>query len=149
MMKWSHKMIELCLCQVRGWGIPWKTFPDTKVQHSSKCFPTLVQCHCFSQWTKCWGGPLRSLLLLLEEWYWFKKKVGHNLAYNAMLKVGRCLWPSHGCAWCWRTSPHHPTPSSSSSCIANLNGLLSNPLNLTFVKVCSFCSSLSSSIEPS
>ena len=52
-----------------------------------------------------------------------------------MLNVGPCLWPSHGCAWCWRTSPHHPTPStpsSSSSCIANLNGLLSNPLNLTF-----------------
>ena len=25
------------------------------------------------------------------------------------LIVGPVLWPSHGCAWCWRTSPHHPT----------------------------------------
>ena len=37
------------------------------------------------------------------------KKAGHNLAYEIVLNVGPCLWPSHGCAWCWRTSPHLTT----------------------------------------
>ena len=40
MMKWIHKMMEWCSCQVRVCSIPWKTFLSTKVQTLIHMFST-------------------------------------------------------------------------------------------------------------
>ena len=86
MMKWIHKnMMEWCSCQVRDCCIPWKHSLVLNVPKSN-IHPNVFhsfQCHCFSEWTKCCGGPLRgcdALALCYTVLVLFQEKVGHNLA---------------------------------------------------------------------
>ena len=49
MMKWIHKMMEWCSCQVRRAVVYLEKHSLVpKSKHSSRCFP-LVQCPCSSQ----------------------------------------------------------------------------------------------------
>ena len=116
-----------------------------KEKYQVQMFSTLVQCHWFSQWTKCWGHlrSCNSLLLtansidVVRSGINLKRKVGHNLACITLLNVGPGLWPSHGCAR--GVEEHHLTTQPHQSILlllmsGKLNGLLSNPLQPNICK---------------
>ena len=75
-------MLEWCSCQVRCLGIPWTTFPDTKVEHSSKCFPLLFSVIASHNELNVEETPAELTLdAVWDSDINLEKKVGQYLAY--------------------------------------------------------------------